>query len=175
MKYLHLLAPILAILTLVGVYLLIESNRRPIPKYEPDSEAGEVLWSEEDYYRHINAKPFGGREVHRLLIKRTKQKSGVYLESLHPALDSAGLEVVNAFHIVVGDDYTPVITSGNDWPYHAKKSKHYENKALDFRIKFIPIENRRAIVEMLQKKLKDRFRVLWERGEAEHLHIEMLE
>ena len=119
--------------------------------------------------------PFGGREVHRLLIKRTKQKPGVYLESLEPAMDTAGLEIVNVYHQVMGDDYVPVITSGNDWPYHARKSKHYENKAMDFRIKYIPIEQRREIVRLAEERLKPRFRIIWERGEAEHLHLEMSE
>ena len=95
MKYLYLIAPILAILTLLGVYWLIRTNTRPIPKY--DSPEVEVDWSAEDYYRHLNMKPFSGREVHKLLIKRTKQKPGVYLESLEPAMDTAGLEIVNVF------------------------------------------------------------------------------
>ena len=120
-------------------------------------------------------KPFSGREVHKLLIKRTKQKPGVYLESLEPAMDTAGLEVINAFHQVLGDDYVPVITSGNDWPYHARKSKHYENKAIDFRIKYIPLEQRREIVNLVTERLSPRFRIIWERGDAEHLHVELSE
>ena len=173
MKYLYLIAPILAVLTLLGVFLLIRTNTHPIPKYE--SPEVEEDWSAEDYYKHQNVKPFGVREVHRLLIKRTKQKPGVYLESLEPAMDTAGLEIVNIFHQVMGDDYVPVITSGNDWPYHVRKSKHYENKAMDIRIKYIPIEKRREIVERAQKKLSPRFRILWEKGDAEHLHLELSE
>ena len=173
MKHLYLLAPILALLAVVGVYWLIKTNTRPIPRY--DSPENEEDWSAEDYYKHLNVKPFGGREVHRLLIKRTKQKPGVYLESLEPPMDTAGLEVVNAFHQVMGDDYVPVITSGNDWPYHAPKSKHYMNKAMDFRIKYIPFEKRKEIVEKVQKRLEPRFRIIWERGEAEHLHVELAE
>lgn len=125
--------------------------------------------------RHLNVRHFDGRAVHQLLIKRTRQKQGVYLESLVPELDSAGLEVVNVFHNVMGDDYVPVITSGNDWPYHAKNSKHYQNKALDFRIKFIPLEKRRMIFIGAEDKLRGRCRVLWEKGDAEHLHVELLE
>ena len=173
MKHLYLLAPILAILAIVGAYWLIKANTRPIPRY--DSPETEEDWSAEDYYKHLNVKSFGGREVHRLLIKRTMQKPGVYLESLEPAMDTAGLEVVNAFHQVMGDDYVPVITSGNDWPYHAQKSKHYLNKAMDFRIKYIPLDQRRKVVELVQNRLGERFRVIWERGDAEHLHVEMTE
>lgn len=173
-RHLYLLAPIFAISFLVAVFVLIQTNKRDIPRYEPENEADEQLWSGEDYYSHVKAKPFTGREVHRLLIKRTKQKQGVYLESLDPALDTAGLTVVNVFHNVMGDDYVPVITSGNDWPYHARNSKHYQNKALDFRIKYIPVEKRRMIVIGVEDKLRGRCRVLWEKGEAEHLHVELL-
>lgn len=174
MKNLYLLAPFFAILAVVGVYFLINANKRPIPHYE-NSAKDEIVWTPEEYYRHLRSKPFSERELHKLLVKRTMQKTGVYLESLEPALDSAGIEMVNIFHLVLGDEYTPVITSGNDWPYHKRNSMHYMNKALDFRIKFIPVEKKRRIVELAQKKLKKRFRVIWEKGENEHLHVEMLE
>ena len=175
MKYLYLIAPILALAALVSVYFLIQTNKKPIPHYEFNTDE-EIVWTAEDYYRFISrSKPFNHREVHRLLLKITHQKPGVYLESLEPALDSAGIEVVNVFHRVLGDDYIPVITSGNDWPYHKRFSKHYANKAVDFRIKFIPVEKRREIVELCKKRLEERFRVLWEKGDAEHLHLEMLD
>ena len=80
-----------------------------------------------------------------------------------------------AFHSVMGYDYVPVITSGNDYPYHARNSKHYENKALDFRLKGLLPEERRSVIEMSQKRLEGRARVLWEKGEAEHLHVELLD
>ena len=88
-KHLYLLAPILALSALFGVYKLIQANTRPIPKYEPPQV--EETWSAEEYMRHLNLKPFNQREVHRLLLKRTRQKEGVYLESLLPAMDTAGI------------------------------------------------------------------------------------
>lgn len=172
-KHLYLLAPVLAIAALIGVYMLIKANDRPIPHYE--SKKVEDTWSAEEYMRHLNLKPFNQREVHRLLLKRTRQKSGVYLESLLPAMDTAGIEIVHCFHVVLGDDYVPVITSGNDYPYHKPNSKHYKNAAMDFRINDVPMNKRRDIVEMIQDKLGERFRVLWEKGEMEHLHVEMTE
>lgn len=172
-KHLYLLAPVLAIAALIGVYMLIKANDRPIPHYEPKDV--EDTWSAEEYMRHLNLKPFNQREVHRLLLKRTRQKSGVYLESLLPAMDTAGIEIVHCFHVVLGDDYVPVITSGNDYPYHKPNSKHYKNAAMDFRINDVPMNKRRDIVEMIQDKLGERFRVLWEKGEMEHLHVEMTE
>ena len=172
-KHLYLIAPIIAIAVLLGVYLLIRSNDRPIPRYEPKQV--EDTWSAEEYMRHLNLKPFNQREVHRLLIKRTRQKPGVYLESLLPVMDTAGIEVVHCFHKVMDDDYVPVITSGNDYPYHKRESKHYKNAAMDFRIKDVPLNKRREIVEMAQVKLGERFKVLWEKGEMEHLHIELVD
>lgn len=170
-KYLYLLAPVLAIGLVVGVYQFIKANDRPIPKYE--SPEVEDTWSPEEYMRHLKLRPFDGHGVHMLLLRRTRQKAGVYLESLLPAMDTAGIEIVHCFHTVMGDDYVPVITSGNDYPYHARNSKHYKNAALDFRIKYIPYEQRKKVVDLVDQRLKDRFKVIWERGEAEHLHVEM--
>ena len=153
--------------------MLIKANDRPIPRYEPKQV--EETWSAEEYMRHLNLKPFNQREVHRLLLKRTRQKSGVYLESLLPVMDTAGIEIVHCFHKIMGDDYIPVITSGNDYPYHKRESKHYKNAAMDFRIKDVPLNKRREIVETAQVKLGERFKVLWEKGEMEHLHIELVD
>lgn len=173
LKHIYLLTPVIAIALVVFVYLLIQENRRPIPKYE--SQYIEDSWSAEEYMRHLKTKAFNKGEVHRLLLSRTRQKPGVYLESLEPVMDTVGLTVVNVFHNVMGDDYIPVITSGNDYPFHARNSKHYKNKALDFRIKYIPIEKRRMIVIGVEDKLRGLCRVLWEKGEAEHLHVELLD
>ena len=165
------MAPLLALAVIVGVYALIRANDRPIPRYQRVEV--EDTWSAEEDLRHLNVKPFNRHEVHGLLLKRTRQKSGVYLESLLPALDTAGIEVVHCFHVVMGDEYVPVITSGNDYPYHKRNSKHYQNAAIDFRIKYIPVEKRREVVDLVRLKLEPRFRVLWEKGENEHLHIEL--
>ena len=175
MKYLYLIPLFIAVLAIGGVYWLVRSNERPVPHVEFHNE--EVVFDAEQYLRSLKAKnrPFSKGGVHRLLLQRTRQKQGVYLESLLPAMDSAGIEVVHCFHKVMGDDYVPVITSGNDYPYHAKNSKHYMNAALDFRIVNLPMNKRRELVEMAQLRLGYRFRVLWEKGEAEHLHVELLE
>jgi len=173
LKQMYLMAPVLAIALIFGLYWLIHTDDRPIPQYE--SKYVEDTWSPEEYLRHLNARKFNGNEVHKLLLRRTRLKSGVYLESLEPIMDTVGLTVVNVFHNVLGDDYVPVITSGNDYPFHARNSKHYFNKALDFRIKYIPIEKRRMIVTGVEDRLRGICRVIWEKGEAEHLHIELLD
>ena len=176
MKYVSIAAPILAVLLLLGVYLLIRINDHPVQHYEPSPET-EVVFDAEEYLRQLKMshKPFSQGGVHRLLLKRTRQKQGVYLESLEPAMDSVGLEIVNAFHQVMGFEYVPVITSGNDYPYHVRNSTHDENTALDFRLKGLLYEERKSVIEIAQEKLKGRARVLWERGEAEHLHVELLD
>jgi hypothetical protein len=90
-------------------------------------------------------------------------------------MDTAGLEIVRCYHVVMGDDYIPVITSGNDYPYHKQNSKHYKNAAMDFRIVDMPMNKRREVVERAQDKLGPRFKVLWEKGEMEHLHVELID
>jgi hypothetical protein len=82
MKHLYLVAPILAILAIFAVYFLIQTNKRPVPHYEPKHE--EVIFDAEEYLRQLKKdhRPFRKSGVHRLLLKRTRQKAGVYLESL---------------------------------------------------------------------------------------------
>ena len=176
MKYFAIIPLILAFLVLGGVCWLIRTNERPEPRVEPVA-VEEPVFDAEAYLRSLKAqkRPFNSRAVHRLVLQRTRQKQGVYLESMEPALDSVALEVINVFHSVLGYEYVPVITSGNDYPYHARNSKHYENKALDFRLKGLLPEERRSIIDMSQKRLEGRARVLWEKGEAEHLHVELLD
>lgn len=171
LKYLYLLAPLLALLVLVATYLLIQINTHQIPEHKPAIYAE---FSAEDYLRHINVRPFDVRELHLLLLKRTKQKPGVYLENLPPLLDSAGIKIVHCFHEIMGDDYVPVITSGNDYPYHKRNSKHYFNAAMDFRIKDVPIAKRKLLAQNVQLTLGERFKVILETGEALHLHIELV-
>ena len=176
MKHLSIIPLILAVVAIGGACWLIYENTRPLPRVE-QKPAEEVVFDAEAYLRSLKAqkRPFNDRGVHRLVLQRTRQKQGVYLESMEPALDSVALEIINVFHSVMGFEYVPVITSGNDYPYHARNSKHYENKALDFRLKGLLPEERRSVIEMSQKRLEGRARVLWERGEAEHLHVELLD
>lgn len=118
---------------------------------------------------------WGEQDVHRLLLKRTKLKPGVYTGKLEPALDSAALVVVAEYHAVMGDSYRPVITSANDFSWHARFSKHYLNEAIDFRISDVPWQKRSKLVSAIRKSLGERFLVLWEHPGAsgEHLHVEL--
>lgn len=176
MKHLFIIIPILAIIVVCVACWKMRSEARNVPKYQPKPQV-EVIFDADEYLRSLQSKkrPFGRRGVHRLLLQRTRQKAGVYLESLEPSMDTIGLEIVNAYHEVMGYEYVPVITSGNDWPYHKKTSKHYLNRAMDFRIKNLLLEEKKSIVEKAQKRVKGRARVIWEKGEAEHLHVELLD
>lgn len=120
---------------------------------------------------------WGEGDVHRLLLKRTGQKPGVLMGKLESALDSAGIAVVAEYHKVMGDSYTPTITSANDFAFHKRFSKHYLNRALDFRISDVPPSKRAALVAAVRKALGSRFLVLWEdAGKSnEHLHVELLD
>ncbi|MDR1760492.1 MAG: hypothetical protein LBR60_08215 [Fibrobacter sp.] len=113
--------------------------------------------------------------VHQLLLKRTRLKSGVYVGRLHPAMDTAALEVVAIFHEVAGDEYKPLITSGNDFPGHYMASKHYENKALDFRTKDLTRVQKQRLFQRAKEKLTPRFTVLFEDSGLvnEHLHFHL--
>jgi hypothetical protein len=118
---------------------------------------------------------WGQKDVHRLLLKRTNQKSGVSTGKLEAVMDTAGLVVVAEFHKVMGDSYRPTITSANDFGCHARFSKHYMNLALDFRMRDVPKENRGELVSAIKKALGERFFVLWEDVGTlnEHLHVEL--
>ncbi len=96
---------------------------------------------------------------------------------LHPAMDTAALEVVAIFHEVAGDSYIPVITSGNDFPGHLMTSKHYENKALDFRTKDLTRAQQRMLLQKANDKLAPRFTVILEDAGTinEHLHFHLNE
>lgn len=118
---------------------------------------------------------WGPKDVHALLLLRTAQKHGVQTGKLESAMDSAGLVVVAEFHRVMGDSYRPTITSANDFAWHARFSKHYYNKALDFRLFDVPRERRSDLIRSIRRKLGSRFLVLWENAgkRGEHLHIEL--
>lgn len=118
---------------------------------------------------------WGAGDVHRLLLRRTVQKPGVYMEKLESALDTAGIVVVAEYHKVMGDSYVPTITSANDFAWHMRFSKHYYNRALDFRLVDVPPSKRAKLVSDIQKALGDRFLVLWEKNGkfSEHLHVEL--
>ena len=129
------------------------------------------------FFCAICCAEWGPAEVHNLLIKRVQLKTGVYTGKLDAAMDSAGLVVVAEYHKVMGDSYRPTITSANDYGKHARRPKHYENKALDFRISDVPRNKRSQLVASIRQALGKRFNVFWEEKNTanEHLHIELKE
>jgi len=129
------------------------------------------------YSSSIKATSFTVDDVHRLLLARTRQKKGVYLDKIEPALDSLALDIVAVFHEVMGDSFIPLITSANDYPYHARFSKHYYNKAIDFRTKDLSTKQKKELLKKAQLKVFKRGRVLLESSgkSNEHLHLELLD
>lgn len=156
----------------IGIGVWEHSNREPVERVaiEPVETIPETPIEPSKPVRR-----FTNDDVHRLLLSRTHQKKEIYLEQLRPELDTAGIVVVSVFHEVMGDDYIPWITSGNDYEHHKKTSAHYRNMALDFRLKGIPMYKKRAITAKAKSTLGRRFFVQHEfpGGEMEHLHIEL--
>ena len=173
MRYLSLLPVLMAVVLFAIVINLRIGNAFPVRGQKPMQQIMTVS-QENDV---VHAPHWTENDVHKLLLMRTKQKQGVYLSRLEPALDSAGLEVVAVYHQVLGDDYIPVITSGNDYAWHARNSKHYQNKAIDFRLIGLSKAQKVQIVAALQRRLPSYYGIIWEMPGAsgEHLHVEMNE
>lgn len=116
------------------------------------------------------------RRYHESAISQVYIKSGVNLNSLQPAMDSSISAIVEAFQRVVGSDYFPTVTSGDDYEGHASQSAHYSGAALDFRLKDIDDPELREMVTVaVREALDDRFFVDHEfPGQArEHLHVQL--
>lgn len=123
-------------------------------------------------YDMINTTP-----MHKEALSQVKLKdNSVNVKRLKPQMDSALVVVVGVYWEVLGNDYVPVVTSGNDYAGHMSNSKHYKNSALDFRTKDskISMENRKLIADKVRAKLDERYVVLLESPgkAAEHLHVQ---
>lgn len=73
----------------------------------------------------------------------------------------------------LGLSVTMYVTSGND-KVHRPDSKHYEDKALDFRTKHLSTEDKHAWKRAIKQRLGRDYDVIleFEGGDNEHLHIE---
>ena len=116
-------------------------------------------------------------ELHKEALSQVKLKdNSVNVKRLKPQMDSAMVVVVGVYWEVLGNDYIPVVTSGNDYAWHKSNSKHYKNSALDFRTRDpkISVENRRLIADKVRARLDKRYLVLLELPgtSKEHLHVQ---
>jgi hypothetical protein len=78
--------------------------------------------------------------------------------------------VTGAYRDVLGDEYTPTITSGND-SRHSRNSLHYEDKAIDLRtIRSKEINRRKAlkIYKKIKYRLPDGYNIILE---SDHIHL----
>lgn len=169
MRYLYLLPLFFVIIIAIFVW------QNTTKSFSKDSiiESSSSIFISSDSFKTYS---FSADDVHRLLLARTKQKKGVYLDKMEPSLDSLALDIVCVFHEVMGDSYVPTITSANDYPYHTRFSKHYYNKAIDFRTKDLNSRQKKELLEKAQIRIYKKGRVLLEvNGKSnEHLHLELL-
>lgn len=108
--------------------------------------------------------------------KNIRLKEGVNLATLQPAMVSAVDVICGAYQQVLGDDYEPTITSGDDYDKHRRNSAHYHGAALDFRLKDIPVpEMREEVTEAVRQALGKHFFVDHENPGKwnEHLHVQL--
>lgn len=117
------------------------------------------------------------KDIHEEIYNVTRQKPGVNLRTLRPELDTAILIVAAAYHEALNDDdFTPLITSADDYEGHTEKSAHYSGAAVDFRIKDVGnLARRKQVAAYVSEQLGKQFTVLHEDiGKAnEHLHIQL--
>lgn len=101
------------------------------------------------------------------------KSSNVRVGSLHPSMNAAIVAVSRAAREL--NLPRPVITSGND-SRHSTNSKHYSNKALDFRANNISLAQGRAFEERVKQYLGAGYFVDFEifrnNPSNNHLHIE---
>lgn len=140
----------------IALAIVLMMNIPDSQKYEPELVAHKIVATGEDV-AYITANTF--------------QKANVYL-NLDGNLVYATKVVIECYKEVVGKYFKPTITSAND-SEHTVNSKHYSNKAVDFRIKDVPREDRELLYNRIKQKLPD-FTVLWEDVGTynEHLHIQ---
>lgn len=79
---------------------------------------------------------------------------------------------INAANELLMPD-TMYVTSGND-SVHMKGSKHYEDKALDFRTKHLSTVKKAAWIAEFKKRLGPEYQFIFEDAgkDNEHLHVE---
>ncbi len=102
--------------------------------------------------------------------------SAVSFVDLHPAMLLAAMRLEKIFSDIEGTGRADLwITSAND-SKHMKGSRHYDGKALDFRVHGIPLDRQELIAKRCQAALGAEFFVLLEDSGTpnEHLHVEFV-
>lgn len=102
--------------------------------------------------------------------KRVRIKSGVNVHSLRYEISNTVPLVIAVYKQVLGDNYIPVITSGNDGK-HSKNSLHYKNLAMDWRVNNAHSQKTKRIYSHLINSLGDSYKVLLEDIGTPNAHI----
>lgn len=119
------------------------------------------------HHRSEPVEEFAGRSMAFGLQKGVRTKQGVKLDGLEPDMYpviGAAREVWRAYRCDL------VITSGLDGR-HAKGSRHYVGRALDFRTRDLSRPARTRVARKLREALGGDFRVLLEK---DHVHVEYI-
>jgi hypothetical protein len=95
-------------------------------------------------------------------------KDSVRFDALHPAMVLAMIRAEVIYEDVGAECW---VTSGND-SAHMVGSKHYDGRAVDFRVHHVPDETtREAIANTLRAALGAQFTVLYEGAGTGNAHI----
>ena len=99
---------------------------------------------------------------------KIRMKKGVNLINLSREMREILPKVCKACTFINGKDYIVTITSGNDGK-HMENSKHYENNAIDIRIKDMEINRHVGTTLRIRKEIGKKYDVILEKT---HIHIE---
>lgn len=102
------------------------------------------------------------------MIKLYETKISANVEKLSKEVEIAVHKSALICKLICGTNYTMTITSGNDG-VHMKKSKHYENNAIDIRTRDMENWQKLIVQEKIAKELGRHYDVILEET---HLHIE---
>lgn len=108
-------------------------------------------------------------------LENVNVKPGANVNNIEPAIADTIPVVEKAFKAVVGDNYKPTITSGNDSDVHDPNSMHYKNMALDWRTNDINSLEAKLVTELIKKSLGDNYFVDFEDPgtDNQHIHIQV--
>lgn len=139
----------------------------PPVRNAPEASAG-------TYNSFRRANGLYGESALSYLGEITNQKEGVYLDSLDQDMAVAAVNAAEVFKQVVGEDYTPTITSTTEGE-HINGSRHYVGRAVDFRVNDIDPGSWTVLYETLCMNMGSARVLLEDRDSPNaHIHIQLV-